>query len=152
MRRALLITGLLLTSALLIKSQCIGTGCPGSSGGSTPTTVPTIYKLVSAIPVSSSAQTSTVNITTCASILCDCSFTAFSSTGSGNARFVITYVDALNFATWNSGFLAGNQSFGGNMAVYRHTFNSSSTAPTWSIFNGGTTDTFSVAIICHSIN
>lgn len=152
MRRALLVTILLLLSVVIIKSQCVGTGCPGSSGGSPATTVPSAYKYSQAPSLANFASIGSQSITACTSKLCQCTFSAFTATNSGNGRFSITYKDSQSGATVSTGNLSGTQTGLGGVVNYVYLMNSGNAAPTFNLLNGDVLDTFDINVACYIIN
>lgn len=140
-------------SILFLLFQCVGSGCPGSSGGSTPTTIPSVYKSITNPTLGNFIGTSTATITNCASKLCLCTWQISTVTGAGNGKLSVTYIDATLNGTITSGALNGNQAFAdGHTAMYTMLLNSTSTAPTWTVLNVSSSDTFSITVGCSVLN
>lgn len=153
MKKVGVLCAFILLSVVTIKSQCIGTGCPGTGGGSTPTTIPATYKANLTQTLANFGASSPINITGCLSAFCFCSFTVYARGAVGNGKISITYKDALSGNSVSIPNLTpGTQGFTSNIGTYSYLINSGNVAPTWSLLNVDADDVFSTSVACFIIN
>lgn len=125
------------------------------AGGGAATSVTPVYAVDAAFSITSFG-TATGTATACASIKCSCTFQATSDATpiDSNGKWQFTYSNAtLNSGTQTTGVITPGIGNPSGFQAFTYLFNSTSTAPSWSLLStASTTANYIVDIACIQVN